>query len=330
MAFGKFRFFLILRQLAVSESERLPASMVALYLTRHSTSRLHLQTRLKNKLMLRTLFIVHLALVLSLQASVRARADTARTTSISSWFEVTSFAGGPSSERVLALCEETRAELFRVWVEQSEATSWEPRCKINLHPTRAHYVRKVGVEAGQTNGCSSIQLHDGKVVLREIDLLLDHAGELTALPHELTHVILADLLKGRQPPHWLDEGIAMLADTPAKQNLHLRDCREAMVSAKAMPTSQLLALETFTSPEQMPAFYGQSLLLVKMLADQSSPATIIQFANDSLDQGTVAALKTHYEINGLDELERAWKAYAFQQLSSPVPLTVVVTVRFKP
>jgi hypothetical protein len=279
--------------------------------------------------MLRMLFIVQLGTFLCLQSNIGSRADTTATACVSDWFEVNSFAGGPSPERVLALCEETRAELFGVWVDQNEATNWEPRCKINIHPTRAHYFRKVGSGAGQTSGCSSIQLHDGKVILREIDLLLDHAGELTALPHELTHVVLADLLKGRQPPHWLDEGIAMLADTEAKQKLHVRDCHEAMLSGNAMTTSQILALKTFSSPDQMPAFYGQSLLLVKMLANQSSPARIIQFANDSLDHGTEAALRSHYKINGVNELERAARTFAFQQISSQTPLTIV-SVRFKP
>jgi hypothetical protein len=282
-----------------------------------------------NQLMFRMLFVVHLLSVLFLQTYAAARADDPSIECVSEWFEVKSFAGGPSPERVLALCEDTRSELFRVWVERTDAVSWQPRCKINLHPTRAHYLRKVGLGAGQTSGCSSIQMHAGKVVLREIDLLLDHAGELTALPHELTHVLLADLLRGRQPHHWLDEGIAMLADTEAKQKLHVRDCHEAMLSGNAMTTSQILALQSFSSPDQMPAFYGQSLLLVKMLANQSSPARIIRFANDSLDHGTEAALRSHYKINGVNELERAARTFAFQQVSSQTPLTIV-SLRFKP
>jgi hypothetical protein len=281
------------------------------------------------RIMYRVLVVVQLLIFLFAHVTARAQSGISEPACVSEWFEVNSFPGGPSPSQVLSLCEETRAELFRVWVGKDEVKSWQPRCKIVLHPTRAHYLRKVGTGAGQTSGCSSIQLHNGKVVHREIDLMLDEAGELVALPHELTHVVLADLLKGRQPPHWLDEGIAMLADTTAKRHLHMRDCYQAMAAGKAMTTSQILTLDSFSSPEQMPAFYGQSLMLVKMLAEHSSPASIVRFANDSIDYGTTVALKRHYNIDGIDGLERAWRDYALRHDPSKEPMAIV-SVRFKP
>ena len=44
----------------------------------------------------------------------------------------------------------------------------------------------------------------------------------------MTHVVLADLLNGRQPPRWADEGMAILADTRDKQLLHERDLTAAV------------------------------------------------------------------------------------------------------
>lgn len=279
--------------------------------------------------MIRLLFVVSLIALLVACENEIALADNANPASSSNNFEVENRSNGPSTDQVLRLCEESRSELFRVWGGDQAGITWEPRCKIRVHPTRADYSRRIGFAGGQTNGCSSIEFRDGKVVVREIDLLLDQAGELPALPHELTHIVLADLLRGRQPPHWLDEGVAMLADTTAKQHLHLRDCRDAISAGKTMALSQLLPVQSFSSADQMPTFYGQSLLLVRMLAEQSSPAKVIEFANSSLDHGTEVALKSHYQIANLDALERKWQSFAFHQLSLETP-AVVVSVRFKP
>ena len=55
---------------------------------------------------------------------------------------------------------------------------------------------------------------------------------MTALPHELTHLILADRFSPRQVPRWSDEGMAVLADPAEKQRLHLRDLRQALADAR--------------------------------------------------------------------------------------------------
>lgn len=121
----------------------------------------------------------------------------------------------------------------------------------------------------------------------------------------------------------------MLADTISKQNLHHRDCNEAIMSGRAMAIHQLIALESFSSPHQMPAFYGQSLLLVRMLAERASPGRVVEFANDSLDQGMETALKQHYAIDSIDQLEKAWRAYVFHNPTTKTQESVVV-VKFKP
>lgn len=259
----------------------------------------------------------------------QAFGDSDAIRSSSQWFEIQSFQGGPSADQVLELCEVLRAELFRVWGGVDNSLKWEPRCKIQLHQTRTSYMQKVGSNGGQTSGCSLIRMDSGKIVCREIDLLLNQLGELPALPHELTHIVLADKFRGRQPPHWIDEGIAMLADTVAKQNLHGRDCHEAIMSGNAMSVYQIVTLDSFSSPGQMPAFYGQSLSLVRMLAERASPEKIVEFANDSLDRGMEVALKHHYSLGSIDELEKAWRNYVFGKSTSEIQVAVV-SVSFKP
>ena len=167
-----------------------------------------------------------------------------------------------------------------------------PRRQMMIHGSRASYLAAVGQAGRQTSGCSFIQLDAGKVISRRIDLLVDPTGAFPALPHELTHVILADRFRGRQPPHWLDEGVAMLADTQPKQLLHDRDCREANRRGTALPIGEILHLQQFTSADQMPAFYGQSLSLVRMLSARKKPESLIPFALDASRSGLRKCIET--------------------------------------
>lgn len=217
---------------------------------------------------------------------------------------------GPNPNKVLTLCEELRSELCRVWGVADGAKKWDPLCEIVVHPSPASYLASVGPEAAQTRGCSRIELYMGNVSRRRIDLQMDADGCLSALAHELTHVVLADRFHGTPPAHWLDEGIATLADAREKQLLHERDCQDALSCGNVLPLQQLLNLEEFASPAQMPAFYGQSLSLVSMLARERTPQQLIDFAVDARDRGYPFALKKHYGINSVAELDVKWRAHA--------------------
>lgn len=251
------------------------------------------------------------------------------TFSKSSFFQVQTFGEGPSSQKVLDLCETLRAEIVRVWIGKVGPPTWEPRCEVILHKSREEYSKAVGPGSSSTNGSSLVQLTSGVISRRRIDLVIDQQGALTSLPHELTHVILADCFEGRQPPLWLDEGIALLSDTHEKQLLHERDCMDAMTSKNALRLDALVQLDQFTSSSQVAAFYGQSLTLVRMLAQKRSPATFIDFAKDSMDKSIVVALQRHYHIDDVGELEKLWKMelHTLQSSTKRIPF---VSVRLKP
>lgn len=207
------------------------------------------------------------------------------------------------------MCESLKEELSTLWGIAPSKQPWNPRCEIVLHATLQSYINEVGQEGAQTKGCSYIGLDNGRIVARRIDLVLEKDGSLSALPHELTHVVVADRFGGKPVPHWFDEGIAMLADTREKQILHERDCHEAIIANKTLELSKLLTLEQFDSAEQMPAFYGQSLFLVHMLAQQKSPTQLLDFAVDATKIGYDTSLKKHYGIEGVKALEDRWKAH---------------------
>ncbi len=224
-------------------------------------------------------------------------------------FRIHSYRNGPHAAELATRVEKMRSELQSVWLTGGADTQWQPRCEIVLHPTRAKYQQAVGGGA-QTSGSSFIRYHRGRMQTRRIDLLVFADGTMSALPHELTHVVLADRFKGRQPPRWVDEGVATLADSHEKRRLHHRDCQSALSSGKALRMMEILNLDQFTSAEQVPAFYGQSLVLVRFLASRDDLDTIIDFAETAMDDGYNRALQTHYGIESVATLERQWRTYA--------------------
>lgn len=239
--------------------------------------------------------------------------------------------GGPSPQKVLAYCESLRRQLVELWQNAGELPSWNPVCEVQVHRSRAAYIDAVGPIGAHTLGSSLIQLDRGRTVSRRIDVLMEPNGDLPALPHELTHIVLAECFGGNQPPHWLDEAAAMLADTKQKQSLHERDCRQALQQGTALPLSQILRLEQFTSPDQMPAFYGQSASLMRYLCQQGDLAKVTRFGIDATEHGYDQALSKHYGISNVEELERRWKHYAFNLDRGEADKSLsVFTVSFRP
>ncbi len=241
-------------------------------------------------------------------------------------FIVRTFPGGPKASVVLDQCEDLRAELQRSWLRLETADKWEPQCEIVLHPDRTQYLKAVGVGGGSTSGSSLVRSKHGRITARRIDLIVNQDGELTALAHELTHVVLADRFEGRTP-RWIDEGIATRADSPEKRSLHLRDCLHSIQSGTALRLFEVFKLEQFTSAQQVPAFYGQSLSLISFLSAHDEPAKIITFAEKAKDIGYDRALKVCYGMEGIPELERKWRAYVLNGKHGHTDLSAVATGR---
>ncbi len=223
-------------------------------------------------------------------------------------FVVRAADGRVDCEHVAQQCETLRVQLFKKW-HQSPCIPWNPRCEIVIHSTRDSYTEHVGPGSEQTNGSTLIRLGNEGVVHRRIDLLTDSSGRLTALPHELTHVVLADVFEGRKPPPWADEGIATLADSESKRSLHHRDCRDAIESGAAFRVAELLTLERLSRPEQVAAFYGQSLSLTRFLVAQNDAQELVHFIKHAMEVGYDRAVQKHYGFDTITDLELAWRRF---------------------
>ena len=246
---------------------------------------------------------------------------------VSDNFEIQS-AGAFSTEQAIELsataqfCERWRERLQAQWSPQTDQPRWTPRCLIVLHPTKESYLQAVGRGGAATKGSSLIDFQRGKVSRRQIDLFVDKspskaslANSLSALPHELTHVILADLFNGRQPPRWIDEGIAVLADQASKQQLHQRDLKLAFDNQATFSAGELLLSENYPQAKRMGTFYGQSASMVAFLAQREDPAKLILFTRRVLEQGYDVALREIYQIDGISAFERLWNVDQSQAIA---------------
>jgi hypothetical protein len=219
------------------------------------------------------------------------------------------YATGQDAREVAAHCEAWKGKLQNFWRGEVAKDAWSPKCRIVLHASRDHYLAVVGWGGAQTYGSSLLDFGDDRAVSkRQIDLRGDSPLGLAALPHEMTHVILADLLDGRQPPRWADEGMATLADTRDKQLLHERDLAAGLTSGAAFRVGDLLGIETYPQPARIAAFYGQSVSLTAFLALRDDPAKFVEFLRRGLDRGYDKALREVYAIDGVTHLEQLWHA----------------------
>lgn len=218
--------------------------------------------------------------------------------------------------RLPEACEALRRQLHDTWLPEA-AGDWAPRCDIVVHSSVAGYIRELGPESRQSSGCATIDIERGRVLKRRVDLRADADDWLTtALPHELTHVVLADKFSEQQIPRWVDEGIAILAEPAARQAARRKAMQQALERTPRFATAELMSLRNYPAGERRDAFYGQSASLVAWLIERESPARFLEFVQQGQRQGFDRALADVYQIASISELDARWRPRLLERGSS--------------
>ena len=204
-------------------------------------------------------------------------------------------------------CEALRKQLQETWLGDS-TESWSPRCDIVVHRTVAEYVRVLGPGSSQSSGCATIDVEKGQVVKRRVDLRADAGDWMTSsLPHELTHVVLAEKFAAKQIPRWADEGMAILSEPVGRQAIRRSAMQRAIASVPRYSAGELFALQDYPTAERRDAFYGQSASLVAHLIERDSPERFLEFLQIGQKQGFETALSEVYKIRSTGELNSKWQ-----------------------
>jgi hypothetical protein len=213
------------------------------------------------------------------------------------------------AERAAKVAEAAREEQTRRWAGSSPAGPWTPRCDLYLYPTPEVYHQATGQPA-DSPGFSTMGLNAGRVVGRRINLRADHPALLTAvLPHEVTHVVLADLFADQPIPKWADEGMAVLSEPLAEQQRRATDLTRPLASGRLFRVADLMGME-YPDGQHWPLFYAQSVSLTRFLVERGTPAQFIRFVQASQRNGLEAELKRTYQIDGFADLQKRWLAFA--------------------
>jgi hypothetical protein len=172
------------------------------------------------------------------------------------------------------------------------------------------YLREVGAGGERTLGSSLTKTENHRIVSRRIDLRGDVTEPLwAALPHELTHIVIADAFAGEELPRWADEGMAMLADPPEKLAGHFRDFDAAVAEHRVFHLAELLSKQEYPAADGRIVFYGESVSVVSYLVARRTPAEFVRFLHLAVKSGSEVSLKNVYGIQGLAQLERLWRSH---------------------
>lgn len=200
-------------------------------------------------------------------------------------------------------CEALRSRLQSTWLEGRPPKDWSPRCEIVVHGSLSAYCRALGFE-NRSVGCTTIKVDAGRVTSRRVDLRLDAPDWAeAALPHELTHVVLADRFAGRPLPAWADEGMSMLAESESKQAQRRHALRLARARGKVPGIRQLWSFDQPSPAVTADAFYGLSMEVTQFLVERDSPQRFLEFVETAMSQGHERALRDCYRIAGVSALE---------------------------
>ena len=220
------------------------------------------------------------------------------------------------AQSVAQAAESARDVQVRRWGATVVSGTWSPKCEVVLFPTARDFSRET-LQPADSPGFSTMGMNGGRIVLRRVHLRADHPNMVKAiLPHEVTHVVLADLFPHQQIPRWADEGMAVLAEPHSEQAVRAADLEEPLKTGRVFRVGDLMAMD-YPDPKYWSLYYAQSVSLTRFLVESGSPSQFVRFVQESQRLGGFdPALRQVYAISGFDDLHSRWLAYAREKTST--------------
>jgi hypothetical protein len=213
------------------------------------------------------------------------------------------------ADKAAEIAEATRDVQLRRWSGSVPKGPWTPRCDVYLYPSPRIFSQMTG-QPEESPGFSTMGMNAGRIIARRVNLRADHPNLLKAiLPHEITHVVLADLFPHQQIPRWADEGMAVLSEPITEQNLRAADLEAPLGTGQLFKVEDLMKMD-YPEGKYWGLYYAQSVSLTRFLVEQGSPTQFVQFVQRSQQSNPEAELKRIYNIDGYIELQKRWLAYA--------------------
>jgi hypothetical protein len=213
------------------------------------------------------------------------------------------------AERLLVAAERARSRIYVRWFGKDGPT-WDVRCDLYLYADGGSYRAATGLP-DSAPGYAQSTSEGQRIIARRIDLRGDWPSLLEGvLPHEVTHIVMADLFAGGPVPCWANEGIAVLNEPTARIALHLQNLPRYRDEGVLFSVRELVEQAAYPEPRYLAVFYAQSVSLVQFLAREKGAAALPEFLRCACRAGFGAALRRHYGMT-VDELEQRWREHAF-------------------
>jgi RNA polymerase sigma factor (sigma-70 family) len=212
-----------------------------------------------------------------------------------------------AARKVAVAAERHRKALAQLWLGK-ELPAWEKRCPIN--------VRLATQGAG---GYSAFGYDDGALTSQRMVLVgqLDDMLSNT-LPHEMTHVVLANW-SGRPLPRWADEGASILAESKEGRARHAQALLTILDENRALRVPKLLSMMDY--PPDAMVLFAQGYSLTDFLVNKGGRAKFLDFVKQGDRDSWARSARAHYGYATLAELEQAWLVHARKTRRAPAQVT---------
>jgi len=197
------------------------------------------------------------------------------------------------AQQVAQYAEHYRREKALQWLGQ-EMPRWGQPCPL-----------KVTISMQGSGGATSFAFDNGRILSMDMHIegTLDRLLA-SVLPHEVTHTVFAHYF--RCPvPRWADEGGAVMSEDEEEQQRHQELAQQILATpGRAIPLKRLLALKNF--PSDVMVLFAEGYAVTRFLVERRDHQTLLRFVKDAEREGWDKAVKEHYGLDSVEELEAVW------------------------
>lgn len=189
-----------------------------------------------------------------------------------------------------------RKELAIEWIGKPLPGNWSSPCPIDV---------KVGTMGA--GGATTFNFQDGEVYGWKMEIFGSEERILdSVLPHEINHTIFACYFR-RPLPRWADEGAASLIENESERMRLRRIHDQVMNTTRKIPLKNLLEMKNYPSDkQQVLTLYAEGHSLADYLIQRGGKPTYLKFLQVAHERGWEHALKSVYQIAGIEALESTW------------------------
>ena len=198
------------------------------------------------------------------------------------------------AQQVGQYAEKYRKEKALLWLGK-EMAPWGRPCPL-----------KVEIKANP-GGATTFAFDKGAIWDQEMNVQGPLERVLNSvLPHEITHTVFA--YHFRCPlPRWADEGGSVLSEDDIERKRHDELVRQSLAGGRAFRLRVLFDMKQYPeSGMDIMTLYAEGYSLVRFLVETTDRQEFLRFLGDGMKQGWDYAVRTHFAMNRVEDLEECW------------------------